>query len=173
MQPIVSNDVSACMRNRLLLLTLALLFASRAHAADAKVGSEDPDLFHTIEALDAKEFDAYNRCDLKAFGSFFPEKLEFYHDNGGLTDDTRESLVESVRKYICGKVRRDVVPGTLKVYPLHGFGAVEMGVHRFHHPGHDDTEGVGEAQFIQLWQYEDGAWKVTRVISFDHHALGK
>jgi len=25
-----------------------------------------------------------------------------------------------------------------------GYGAVEMGVHRFHHPGHEDTEGVGE-----------------------------
>lgn len=166
------------MRNRLLLLaaSLVLLLASAAHAAPksgAKSGAEDPDLFHTIEALDARVFDAYNRCDLKTFGSYFPEKLEFYHDNGGLTNDTRDSLVESVQKYICGKVRRDVVPGTVKVYPMHGFGAVEIGVHRFHHPGHDDTEGVGEAQFVMLWQYKDERWQITRVISFDHHEAGK
>ena len=40
-------------------------------------------------------------------------------------------------------------------------------------PGHDDTEPVGEGKFIHLWRYEDGAWKITRVISYDHHALSK
>lgn len=56
---------------------------------------------------------------------------------------------------------------------MKGYGAVEMGVHRFHDPGHDDTEGVGEAQFIHLWQYKDGAWKITRVINYDQHAAAK
>ena len=42
-----------------------------------------------------------------------------------------------------------------------------------HHPGHDDTEGVGEGQFIHLWQKKNGAWKIIRVISFDHHTAGK
>jgi hypothetical protein len=32
---------------------------------------------------------------------------------------------------------------------------------------------VGEAQFIHLWQYKGGAWKITRVISYDHHAAAK
>ena len=54
-----------------------------------------------------------------------------------------------------------------------GYGAVEMGVQRFHHPGHDDTEPVGEGKFIHLWQYKDHAWRITRVISYDHHALVK
>ncbi len=49
----------------------------------------------------------------------------------------------------------------------------ESGVHRFHHPGHEDTEPVGEGKFIHLWQYKDSAWKITRVISYDHHAAGK
>src|SRR5437588_12940638 len=39
------------------------------------------------------------------------------------------------------------------------YGAMEVGVHRFHHPGQDDTEPVGEGKFIHLWQYKDGAWK--------------
>jgi hypothetical protein len=29
---------------------------------------------------------------------------------------------------------------------------------------------VGEAKFIHLWRYKDGAWKVARVISYDHDA---
>ena len=48
---------------------------------------------------------------------------------------------------------RELVPGTLQVYYMKGYGAVEMGVHRFHPPGHEDTEAVGEGKFIHLWQY--------------------
>jgi hypothetical protein len=105
---------------------------------------------------------------LEKFGAYFATDVEFYHDQGGLTLG-RKDLVDSVKKYICGKVTRELVPGTLEVHPMKGFGAVEIGVHRFHHPGHDDTEGVGEAKFIHLWQFRDGVWQMTRVISYDHH----
>jgi hypothetical protein len=54
---------------------------------------------------------------------------------------------------------------------MNDFGAVEIGIHRFHHPGRDDVEGVGEAKFFHLWQNSNGVWQITRVISFDHHAL--
>ena len=55
---------------------------------------------------------------------------------------------------------------------MKGYGAIEMGVHRFHHPGHPEN-GDGEGRFVHLWQYRDGAWKVTRVLSYDHHAAAK
>ena len=58
--------------------------------------------------------------------------------------------------------------GSLEVYPLKGYGAVEIGVHRFYHPGAPGDGG--EAKVITLWQYKDGAWKVSRVISYDHEA---
>lgn len=130
------------------------------------------ELDRAITALDAALFDSYNRCDLAKFESFFVDDVEFYHDQGGVTLGSA-ALTASVKKNICGKVTRELVPGTLKIYPIKGYGAVEMGVHRFHHPGHEDTEGVGEGQFVHLWQYKDGAWKITRVISYDHHAAAK
>jgi hypothetical protein len=55
---------------------------------------------------------------------------------------------------------------------MHGYGAVEMGVHRFYQPK-VGIEATGEAKFIHLWQNKDGAWKITRVISYDHVALKK
>ena len=68
----------------------------------------------------------------------------------------------------------ELVPGTLQVYNMKGYGAVERGVHRFHHPGHEDAESLGEGKFIHLWQYKAGAWKITRAISYDdHHAAAK
>lgn len=130
------------------------------------------DLDQTVTALDAALFDSYNRCDLKKFESFFVDDVEFYHDQGGVTLG-KAALTESVKNNICGKTTRELVPGTLHVYYMKGYGALEVGVHRFHHPGHEDTEGVGEGKFIHLWQYKDGAWKITRVISYDHHSAAK
>jgi hypothetical protein len=149
-------------------LLVPLLFL--AMGASAQKAPDDKALYATIAALDAKLFDAYNRCDMEAFASFFPAKFEFYDDQGGVDTD-RDAVIAALRKYICGKATRELVPGTLEVYPMQGYGAVETGVHRFHHPGHDDTEPLGEAKFVHLWQYKDGGWKLTRVISFNHHAV--
>ena len=49
-----------------------------------------------------------------------------------------------------------LVPGTLKIYYMEGYGAIEMGVHRFLHPKTEATNGTGEASFVQLWQGRDG-----------------
>src|SRR3984957_2635343 len=115
-----------------------------------KINSQ-AELDKALTMLDTSLFDAYNKCDLDKFASYFVDDVEFYHDQGGLTLG-KTALTDSVKKNICGKVTRELVPGTLKVYPMKGYGLLETGVHRFHHPGHEDTEGVGEGQFIQLWQ---------------------
>lgn len=159
------------------LLLLFLIAICVPRAAAQSVPSLDniksqAELDKAIAALDAALFDSYNRCDLERFSSFFADDVEFYHDQGGVTLG-KVALTESVKKNICGKTTRELVPGTLQVHYMKGYGAVEMGVHRFHHPGHEDTEGVGEASFIHLWQYKDGAWKITRVISYDHHSAPK
>lgn len=154
------------------ILLLSLLAASTAHLdAQPQPSKEESDaLFRTISALDAELFDAYNRCDVEKLASFFTEDLEFYHDQTGL-DRGRQSLVDAVKKNICGKVRRDLEPGTLEVYPLKNYGAVEIGEHRFCNPKEHEkcVEGnSGIAKFVMLWQNQGGTWKITRVISFDH-----
>ena len=129
-------------------------------------------LTKTITALDASLFDAYNKCDLDKFASYFDDNVEFYHDQTGVSVG-KKSLEDSLKKNICGKVTRELVGSSMKVHEMKNFGALQMGVHRFHHPGHEDTEPVGEAQFVHLWQLKDGAWKIIRVISYDHRALPK
>jgi hypothetical protein len=129
----------------------------------------DP-LFQTISSLDSKLFDAYNRCDLDTLGALVSDDLEFYHDKTGLAVG-RPVFLETIKKYVCGTVHRELVPGTLEVYPLNGYGAVEIGVHRFTHPGKDDE--LGQAKFVMLWKNKDGVWTITRVISYDHGAVPK
>ena len=160
-----------------LILLWLTLFLCAAHTQTPPVPALDniksqEELDKAVAALDAALFDGYNRCDLEKFASFLDENVEFYHDQGGVTLG-RGALTDSVKKNICGQVTRELVPGTLQVFYMKGYGAVEMGIHRFHHPGHDDTEGIGEARFVHLWQYKDGAWRITRVISYDHHTAPK
>jgi hypothetical protein len=148
-----------------------ILFAFAASPARAQTTPAPDPLFATIQSLDSKVFDAYNHCDLTSLASLVSEDLEFYHDKTGLARG-RQSFIDSIRNNICGKVTRELVPGTLQVYPLAHYGAVEIGTHRFHHPGQQHDDG-GEAQFIMLWQNNGNAWQITRVISFDHRALTK
>jgi hypothetical protein len=79
--------------------------------------------------LDAQLFDAYNHCDLGKFGSLLADDLKFYHDAGGFSR-SRQTTIEGVKNNICGKLTRELVPGTLEVYPIANYGAVEIGVHR-------------------------------------------
>ncbi len=126
------------------------------------------ELNRVIAMLDTQVFDAYNKCDLEKFSSFFTSDVEFYHDQGGVTLGNK-ALTESIKNNICGKTQRVLVPETLEAHYMKGYGAVEMGTHRFTHPWQQDHGVVGEGKFIQLWQYKDGAWKITRVISYEHH----
>ncbi len=160
------RKIFALWRAASVVIMLAALIAD----AHAQAASTPDGLFKTIQSLDTQLFDAYNHCDLQKFGSMLADDLEFYHDQSGLTRG-KQAIVEAVKNNICGKVTRELVPGTLEVYPIANYGAVEIGVHRFHHPGHENTQPVGEAKFTQLWQNENGVWKLALVISFDHHAL--
>ena len=159
---------------RLVLVVVSLFLASHAFAQQIlpfdKITSQ-ADLDKTAAALDAELFDSYNRCDLEKFSTFFVNDVEFYHDKGGLTLG-KEKLTESIKNNICGgDVRRELVPGTLEAHHMEGYGFLEIGVHRFLHPKSNNP--TGEGRFVHLWQYKDGAWKITRAISFDHHQAAK
>jgi hypothetical protein len=127
------------------------------------------ELDKAVAALDTQLFDAYNKCDLVKFRSLLADDVEFYHDKGGVTLGA-EKLTESIKTNICGgDVFRELVPGTFEAHYMKGYGAIEIGTHRFLHPKSKGVTGAGK--FITLWQYKDGTWKVTRALSFDHHEV--
>ena len=154
----------------LIALFAGTLIGSFLPGARAQSPSTSQPLFDTVQRLDTKLFAAYDHCDLTTVSSMVAEDLEFYHDVTGFSAG-RQSLLDGLKQNICGKVTRQLVPGTLQVYPIAHYGAVEIGVHRFYHPG--DPTNIGEAKFITLWRNEDGVWKITRALSFDHHPFTK
>jgi len=157
------------LRRMILFLAILALPAAFVQAQSTQQGlPATDDLYKTVAGLDTALFDAYNNCNLDKLGTMVDENLEFYHDQTGLSVG-RKTFVDAIKNNICGKVHRELVAGTMEVYPLKGYGAVEIGVHRFTHP--NDPHSLGEAKFVTLWRLKDGAWTITRAISFDHHSV--
>jgi ketosteroid isomerase-like protein len=163
-----------------LILLLSLCFggatgprlAAQTSSASAAQTKPTDSLLVTITALDKQLFDAYNHCDIATLGNMVADDLEFYHDKTGLSRG-KATFLDAIQKNICGKVNRHLVKESLEVYPLEGYGAVEIGTHRFTHPSESGDKELGEAKFVHLWQKTDAGWKVTRVISYDHESLAK
>ena len=143
---------------------------TRAGATPAPSVSPEPALFSEIARMDALLFDAYNQRDLEKIKTLFAPDLEFYHDRGGLT--RYQENMDSFKKTFEGpaRMRRELAEGTLEVYPLKGYGAVEIGIHRFYTTDPGQKERLtATAKFVHVWQQKDGEWKLARVISYDHH----
>lgn len=126
-------------------------------------------LFSTIAALDAAAFASFNNCssseELQKHASYFAPDVEFYHDTGGVTW-SRHDMLANTEKYVCGKFRRELVPGSLVVFPIKDYGAIEQGIHRFCPIGGSSCEGI--ANFILIWRHQADRWQVTRVLSYGH-----
>ena len=124
-------------------------------------------LHSTIATLDSALFAAFNQRDLRKLRTFFAPDLEFYQDNEGV-----ENYVQTMRDFgqMFGQsapIRRELLPGSLAVYPIKKYGAIEVGKHRFCHVenGKDDC---GTFQFIHIWRRTTSGWKISRVVSYGH-----
>ena len=125
----------------------------------------EPTLHDTIVALDARIFEAFNTCDGAGFGALVAEDIEFYHDVAGL-ELSREALIEAVNTSICGNFQRRLTPGSIEVWPVPGYGAIETGWHAFINDG--ATEPHGQGRFLHIWRQDADGWTLARVVSYDH-----
>jgi hypothetical protein len=139
---------------------------------DTDGGLRSGPLFDELARMDGILFDAsFASCDAAKANAIFADDVEFYHDKDGLS--VGEQVRENTRRLTAscpGKqgITRTIVPGTLRVYPIEGYGAMQVGVHRF------DERGAATstlAQFISVWHLQDGTWRLARVLSFDHHSI--
>ena len=152
-------------------LALLTAFAAIITCCDGKADTAQAQtsLYHTVAALDKAVFDTFNHCadpaQLDKHAGFFAVDVEFYHDNGGVTW-TREDMLKGTRNNVCGKFRRELVPGSLQVYPIKDFGAIAQGAHRFCQFSADSCDGL--ADFTMIWRQLQGKWELTRVLSYGH-----
>ena len=157
------------------ILTITIL-GSACSTAKKNLGTQVKDhspvskeLHDSIAYLDSVFFNAFNTRSLEKLKPLLSENLEFYHDLGGVTNynqniDAFRKTFESDRM-----VRRELVRGSLEVYPIKDYGAVETGIHRFYATEKGQEEKLSsEAKFVHVWQKKDGQWKISRIISYGH-----
>jgi ketosteroid isomerase-like protein len=148
-------------------IVLATVLFTTACASARSASPESQLLFDDISNMDRAMFDAFNAHDAEKLATFFSEDLEFYHDTGGLL--TKSVAMDGMKSNFAKNngLRRDLVKDSLEVYRIKGYGAVEIGAHRFCHVenGRDDC---GVFRFVHVWQKKDGTWKITRAVSYDH-----
>jgi transcriptional regulator of met regulon len=139
--------------------------------------TQQADITPVILHLDSAFWKAYNGCDTAAFKDFFTDDVEFYHDKGGVTLGA-SALAQSITKNVCGnsgyRLRREAVPGTVKVYPMNKgdelYGAIITGEHVFYITQNNKPEFLdGAASFTHLWILINGKWKMKRILSYNHH----
>ncbi|HWK02752.1 MAG TPA: helix-turn-helix domain-containing protein [Puia sp.] len=149
----------------LVLIVLSVISACCPQSVYAQFKPDDQALYDTILHQDSLFFGAYNTCSvhLQEYAAFYADNLEFYHDKGGLST-SKQDVVEATKKNICGKVTRELVPGSVEVYPIANFGAIEIGFHKFHNSAEPNAPSRA-GRFVFVWHHVDNNWKITRVIS--------
>ena len=151
---------------RLFVLGVALFsfFKTSAQNQDSYIYKpESQELYNTIVHMDSVYFNAYNDCDMDKQASIYADSIEFYHDNSGL-ETSKKALLAAIKQNICGKVSRVLVKGSIEVYGIPNFGAIEIGLHRF--INHAENNSISKPdKFIVVWRHRNDQWQITRVIS--------
>ena len=154
--------------------TLALFLIGWPHLSqgDEEAPESGRSLKETILALDSALFGAFNACDLEQWKGFLDENIEFYQDNDDVTT-TRKALEASFldRCDAAGRasLQRELVLETVEVHPIQGYGAVQLGAHRFWLMRDGIRDQLASTpRFVHLWRHQDGVWRITRVISYGH-----
>jgi hypothetical protein len=154
----------------LMVLLLSIFIYSNALAQsqnERKVATTQIELFNKVANLDSSLFAAYNSKNLNLMKAYFTKDLEWYQDNGGLIDFEKVfSNFQSIfnRDY---DLKRNLIRESLEVHLIEGYGAIEIGKHQFKHIENGKLE-IGTFKFLMIWKNDNGSWKISRVISYDH-----
>lgn len=156
------------------LLFIPLIFSTTMLTAQIDIKS---DLYKTIISKDSLLFNlGFNTCDINQFENLLSEKFEFFHDKDSISN--KEQFLHNLRNGLCispttFQSRRELLPESTEIYPLYKreklYGAIQVGVHQFFETIENRKEVFGSsAKFTHLWLLENGVWKLTKSLSYDH-----
>lgn len=156
-------------------IILGLIFTFLFSTSSKAQVENNSDLYKTILSKDSLLFDVgFNTCDIKQFENLLSDNLKFYHDKDGVSDKTK--FLFDLKNGICNnqenrQVKRFLLKESTEIFPLYKKGilyaAVQNGEHMFSEKR--ETQ-AGIAKFTNVWQLENGEWKLATSFSFDHQA---
>ncbi|GEQ86220.1 hypothetical protein ULMS_17280 [Patiriisocius marinistellae] len=161
----------------ILLAFISILFSLKISAQISK----DSELFIQLKKTDSLFFEeTFNQCNFKLLETYIPSDFEFYHDINGTQN--REQFFKTFKESICSNPKikpiRKIVEESLEVFPLKNngkvYGAIQKGVHLFYiKEPNKELYLTNIAKFTSLWNLENDAWKLSRVLSYDHKEPNK
>jgi hypothetical protein len=157
------------MKNFMLFLLAFTIYASAFAQSqnERKVANTQIELFKKVANLDSLLFAAYNSKNVDLMKTYFTKDLEWYQDNGGLIGF--EKVFENFNSIFNRDydLKRSLIKESLEVHPIEGYGAIEIGKHQFKHIENGKLE-IGTFSFLMIWKNDNGNWKISRVVSYDH-----
>lgn len=132
------------------------LVASAAFASPASPGhrTDEAWLRQTLAAREAALTRAYDTCNLHALRASV-----FAGTRVATPDGRRIDPLTEARDRICGRLRREVVPGSLSVRAVGDDSALVSGVQRFCAIDGRPCAAPG-GRFVQLWTLDHGQWRM-------------
>jgi CubicO group peptidase (beta-lactamase class C family) len=163
------------MAKNIQLIFFFLLLSTKVCYAQLK--SSDV-LYRTIMEKDSLLFSVgFNNCEITQFENLMSDNLIFFHDKVGISN--KQKFLSDLKNGLCKdpsvrQVKRILQKEATEIYPLYKdgiiYGAVQNGIHLFY----DNAEITpGVAKFSHVWQLEDGTWKLTTSLSYDHQPYSK
>ncbi|MDP3392999.1 serine hydrolase [Sediminibacterium sp.] len=162
------------MQKRITLTFIIVLIVSTVGITQVDSNSA---LYKTIIAKDSLLFNVgFNTCDISQFEYLISNKFEFYHDKDSIS--YKKDFIYNLRNGLCKspnnyQSRRELVKESIEIYPLYKgkvlYGAIQSGNHKFYEKiaGKKETY-ASSAKFTHIWLLENGDWKLTKSLSYDH-----
>lgn len=161
----------------LLFTIIFILFSNSSNAQIAK----DSDLFIQLKKADSLFFEeGFNKCNFEILETYIPNDFEFYHDENGTQN--KEQFITAFRESICSNTERKpirkIVEESLEVFRLKNngetYGAIQKGTHLFYiKEPNKELYLTNIAKFTSIWSLENGKWKLSRVLSYNHKSPKK
>jgi CubicO group peptidase (beta-lactamase class C family) len=150
-------------------LELAEQLSRQALSATVALGAPADTLRDQILDADRQLFDAYNTCNIVPFSRSLAPDLEFFHDTTGLTGHDWNVTALERRCGESTKYHRVLDEQSVQIFPVPGYGALELGTHRFYESSADGSEKLDATPgFANVWKKTADGWKLTRVLSYGH-----
>jgi len=152
------------------LLAICLL----SNVVNAQTSSDN--IAKTVLQKDSLFWTAYNNCDIENMLQYVTDDVEFYHDKNGVLHG-KDNFRIAFQKNLCGnkdyRLRREPLKKSANVFPMKSgdtlYGGLISGEHLFYVSETGKKERLdGVAKFMNLWVLQNGNWRMSRVISYDH-----
>lgn len=153
--------------------TFCVTFLKKSSAQTDK----NSELYATILAKDSLLFSiGFNTCNIAQFEDLLSDNFEFFHDKDSISN--RTDFIYNLKNGLCSspstyQSRRELIAESTEIYPLYKnnvlYGAIQNGNHRFYEIISGGKEMyASSARFTHVWLSENGTWKLSKSLSFDH-----